>query len=221
MASSIHLPSRLILVGIWLLALLCGSTAPAAAGKDAPEVQAREHFRLGQKKYDEGKFDDALKAFSEAYGLQPTPAFLFNIAQCHRKLGNFERAAVFYQQYLELSRTSENAPAVRALLSEVQAADREEKRKAAEQEALRQKQLAAEKQAALAPVADHRRDLGLKEASANAAGRGPEVAKESGYPIFKKWWFWTGIGVITAGTTAYFVASHHSADPTLGNVNVR
>jgi hypothetical protein len=66
-------------------------------------------------------------------------------------------------------------------------------------------------------VADRRRDLGLKEASAS----GPEVAKESGYPIFKKWWFWTGIGVITAGTTAYFVASHHSADPTLGNVNVR
>lgn len=220
MASSIHLPNRPILVGIWLLALLSGSIA-AAAGKESPEVQAREQFRLGQKAYDEGKFDDALKAFSEAYGLQPTPAFLFNIAQCHRNLGNYERAGVFYQQYLELSRSSENAAAVRALLSEVQAADKEEKRKAAEQEALRQKQLNAAKLAAAAPVADRRHDLGLKEASASASGRSPEVAKESGYPIFKKWWFWTGIGVIAAGTTAYFVASHHSADPTLGNVNVR
>lgn len=213
MVSSTRLPNRPVLTGLRALVLLSGLSALPAEARDAAETRAREHFRAGQQAYEARKYEDALKAFSEAYGLHPLPGLLFNIAQCHRKLGNYDRAAVFYQQYLELSRSRENFSAVRALLSEVQTADREQKRKNAE-EALRQRQIK------LAGTADASRDLGLKEASASP-GRQAPLAKPSGDSIFKKWWFWTGVGVLVAGTTAYLVASHHSSDPTLGTVNTR
>jgi len=213
MVSLIRLPNRSVLVGLRTLLLLGGLSALPAAARDPAETRAREHFRAGQQAYEAGKYDEALKSFSEAYGLHPMPGLLFNIGQCHRKLGNYDRAAVFYQQYLELSRSRENFSAVRALLSEVQTADREQKRKTAE-EGLRQKQIK------LAGTANVSRDLGLKEASASSA-RAEQIAKPPSDSIFKKWWFWTGVGVIAAGTTAYVVVSQHSSDPTLGTVNAR
>lgn len=195
-----------------LLAALAWA-APVEAG-DASEVRARAQFRAGQNAYEAGEYEGALKAFSEAYGLQPVPGLLFNIAQCHRQLGNYERAAVFYQQYLELAPSRENDAAVRALLGQAQALDREQKRKVAEEQALRQKQLKA-RLASRAPPSDLvlDRPSGARDASAQKS--------EPGNSILKKWWFWTGIGVVAAGTTAYLVASQHSNDASLGTVNVR
>src|SRR5260370_40929512 len=127
MDSSVHLKNKLAALAA-VMALL---TLPAQA-KDATEMRAREQFSAGQAAYANGRYEQALGAFSEAYGLQPVPGFLFNIAQCHRQLGTYERAAVFYQQYLDLSPSSANTATVRALLSEIEASEKESKRRLAE-----------------------------------------------------------------------------------------
>src|SRR5262245_16353046 len=60
------------------------------------EKAARADFEQAEKAFNVGRFDEALRHYQAAYDQLPLPAFLFNIAQCHRNLGNHERALFFY-----------------------------------------------------------------------------------------------------------------------------
>src|SRR5258708_25381056 len=79
-------------------ALLLSAWAHAAPTPVSPEF--RQHLKEAVKAYDLAHFDESLKLFSETYKLRPLPAILFNIAQCHLQLGNFERPALFYPRQL-------------------------------------------------------------------------------------------------------------------------
>ncbi len=50
-------------------------------------ARAREAYQAASQHYDLGEFQQALELFKEAYRNYEEPAFLFNIAQCHRALG--------------------------------------------------------------------------------------------------------------------------------------
>lgn len=192
-----------------LAAVIVLLAAPVLA-KDAAEMRAREQFRAGQAAYARGQYEQALGAFSEAYGLQPVPGFLFNIAQCHRELGNYERAAVFYQQYLDLSPSTANTATVRALLGQIEASEKERKRRLAEEQKLR-----------AVPGITVAGPSPLQSALAGNR-RSPELAQPGppGDSVFTKWWFWTGMGAIALGTTTYILANH-LADPTPGVMHAR
>jgi tetratricopeptide (TPR) repeat protein len=175
-----------------------------AEAKDVAELRARDQFFKGQKAYAAGEYEKALAAFSEAYGLQPVPGFLFDIAQCHRQLGNYERAAVFYQQYLELSPSKENVATVRALLAEARTAERERKRRSMDQESPGDGSVSQ-------PNTSNRR-WDLETAIAHSDPQEVSAASISSGSILQKWWFWTGIGVVTAGTTAFLLTTQRSND---------
>ena len=81
--------------------------APGQATAQDARESARQHFQKGQTEYELGHFDSAIREFEEAYRLFPSPAFLFNLGQAYRKLGNNERALFFYRGYL---RNTPNAP---------------------------------------------------------------------------------------------------------------
>lgn len=207
MASSTHsrISSRTLTV---LLVGGLGMSLPVsrqAEAKDMAELRAREQFLKGQKAYAAGEYEKALAAFSEAYGLQPVPGFLFDIAQCHRQLGNYERAAVFYQQYLELSPSKENVAIVRALLAEARTAEKERKRRSVDQETPGPGSVAPQ------PNTSGRR-WDLEAAIANSDPQEVSTASISSGSVLQKWWFWTGIGVVTAGTTAFLLTTQRSSD---------
>src|SRR3954466_12999163 len=61
---------------------------------------ARTRFDAAQTAFDLGEFEKAKVLYAEAYELKPLPALLFNIGQCHRKLGEWSKAAFFYRRYL-------------------------------------------------------------------------------------------------------------------------
>jgi len=193
-----------------LAAIIVLLAAAPVLAEDAAEMRARGQFRAGQAAYAKGRYEQALGAFSEAYGLQPVPGFLFNIAQCHRQLGNYERAAVFYQQYLDLSPSTANTATVRALLGEIEASEKERKRRLAEQQRLR-----------AVPGATVAGPSPLQSALAGNR-RSPELAQSgpAGDSVFTKWWFWTGMGAIALGTTTYILANH-LAEPTPGVMHAR
>ncbi len=194
-----------------LTAALAIAVALPAAATDATEVRAREQFRAGQAAYAKDDYEKALTAFSAAYGLQPVPGLLFDIAQCHRQLGDYERAAVFYQQYLELSPSTANAAAVRALLTDIRASEKQRKRGLADEEQVRRAMLKTPSQVAGLDAA-----LGAREPSPELARA---AAKDS---IFQKWWFWTGAGAIALGTTAFILANHAAnASPDAMSVSMR
>lgn len=97
---------------------------PPAEASDAPiateEQQARAEFERGQRQYDLARFDRAIGHYARAYELLPLPAFLFNIAQCHRQLGEYRKAAFFYRRYLDTAENPPNAVLARTLLKEVE-----------------------------------------------------------------------------------------------------
>src|SRR3954470_20883410 len=72
-------------------------TAPAHADN---KQLAKDAFREGTRLYEVAEFQKALEAFKRAYLNFEEPTLLFNIAQCHRQLGDKQEAARFYKTYL-------------------------------------------------------------------------------------------------------------------------
>jgi hypothetical protein len=96
---------------------------PASAeAKPSPEIRAtsREHFNQGTRHYDLGHYQEALGEFEAAYMGVPDPAFLFNIAQCHRKMGHDKEAVGFYKSYLHNAPNAPNRADVQKRIQELE-----------------------------------------------------------------------------------------------------
>src|ERR1700690_4317020 len=94
--SATMLPMRGALVAALALSLSSGSVA---ASPVEDKVLAKQHYEAGALDFDLSEWDQALVEFKEAYRLKPDATFLYNIAQCHRRLGHVEEALTFYKTY--------------------------------------------------------------------------------------------------------------------------
>ncbi|QSQ20609.1 tetratricopeptide repeat protein [Pyxidicoccus parkwayensis] len=184
----------------WLLVVLLPLLAaaeppkPGTPGKkDDPKAEARVLFDYAQREYDLGNFNDALSGYSEAYRLLPEPALLFNIGQCHRQLGQYERAAFFYRRYLALDPESPDAPLVNQLIQQMEAKQAE----------LEQKSRSTALAVPLTPEAESKEQ------------------KSSGSAFLRSRWFWVGVGVVAVGATTTVLLTR-SSEPhaNLGTVTV-
>ncbi|MBN8229435.1 tetratricopeptide repeat protein [Corallococcus macrosporus] len=225
------------------LVLALGTPFPAVAqaadatAATASEDQAREKFSEGNLAYDLGEFDRALKAFSEAYRLKPLPAFLFNIAQCHRQLNNPSRAAFFYRRYLALSQGEPaNADVVRELIAEMDTKARvqEEQRRERERFARDRDLQRAREQAALAEARANEARLASTATPAAAPERNgasealamqvPEASVKTeaspSKPWSRRWYVWAGAGAVAllAGGAVWMATAPNPRDTTLGTV---
>ncbi len=86
-----------ILVAVCAVLALRG----AAAG-DSVLPAAKAAYQEGLRQYNAEHFAEAAQLFERAYALQGRSLLLFNIAQCQRKMGSFERALESYRRYLTL-----------------------------------------------------------------------------------------------------------------------
>lgn len=182
-----------------LLALFAlGLAARVAAADDTATRAARRHFERGQKLYAATKFRDALDEYQQAFEARPLPDFLFNIGQCYRNLGDYDSAIFSYKKYLDAAPDSPNRPQVEQLITELQT------RK--EQEDARRLALQPPPPPAAQPPAPPP----------------PAPPPPAARPIYARWWFWTGVGVIAAGAgvTTYELTRPGSSPPStsLGNI---
>ncbi|QSQ28380.1 tetratricopeptide repeat protein [Pyxidicoccus parkwayensis] len=206
--------------------------ATVAVVTPTAEEQARARFAEGNLAYDVGDFAKALKSFSEAYQLKPLPGFLFNMAQCHRQLGQFARAAFFYRRYLALVPDAPSAPSVRELVQEVEARAREQEARRQERERVEQdkqvQRARAEAAKAEAEAAAHRRAeleaeqraLELRTAQSLTSSV-PQAQARVSAPWTRKWWVWAGAGAAAALVTTGVILATSGPDarPTsLGSV---
>ena len=96
--------------------LACLSSRPAVAGDEA----AQAHYKKGRSLYNVSEYRAALDEFKQAYVEHEDPAFLYNIAQCHRQLGNYPEAITFYKRFLNESPKAPNRKDIQHLIAELE-----------------------------------------------------------------------------------------------------
>jgi tetratricopeptide (TPR) repeat protein len=102
-----------------LVAVPCLTAVPASAANPALD-DARKLTTQATVEYDVGHFDQALDLYTKAYERYPKPALLFDIGQCHRLLGHYERAIFFYQGYLRGKPDAANRSMVEQFIADSQ-----------------------------------------------------------------------------------------------------
>jgi len=155
-----------------LAAQLPGAIARFLA--EGPTVRAKELFAKGNEHYALAEYAPALAQYKLAYRVKPLPAFLFNIAQCHRKLNQHADAIAMYQSYLVGVPDAPNKALVDELVAESRAALAAEQAEA-ERRASDQARADAELRAAEQRRAEELRKA--REAEAVIAARRAEQAK--------------------------------------------
>ena len=167
---------------LFLVLMVCLAVAVPArtAYADDPATRAaRRHLERGEKLFALGKFDEALEEYQTAFDAKPLPAFLYNIGQCYRNLGDLDQAIFSFKKYLKLEPDAENRDQVEEYISELES----------EQEKGNSKKFRFDKKR--------------------------EDRVETGDPVYKKWWFWTGIAAVgVVGGVGIFAATR--SDPPIG-----
>jgi tetratricopeptide (TPR) repeat protein len=105
----------------FVMLLGAGTTALAAPGKAPPgkaaddekTAAAKRFYDTGTLLFDRGEFADAAREFERAYGEQPLPAFLYNIASAYDKAGERKKAVDAYRRYVQTMPESNDVAAAR------------------------------------------------------------------------------------------------------------
>ncbi len=196
---------------VWCVVALAfsvaGSTASAASPAPPSEGQladAKQHYAAASKFYDLAEYDAALREFKEAYRAVEDPAFLFNIAQCHRKLGHAQDAITFYKNYLRRAPHAANKAEVERRIAELERAPASSAPPAAEPAAAAAP-LVLEVPAP-APAQKRPADATLVAPAASA----PPAASET--PFYKRGWFWIATGAVVASTATTLIVLSTRSD---------
>ncbi len=183
--------------------------------------QAREHARQARVHYQLGRFERALEEYAAAYELDPVPALLYNMGQCHRQLDNYERAIFFYEGYLRGNPDAQNRSLVEDLITECRMAFEQESE---EPEPSTQSADEADDDASAQdePVDDQ---ASPDDDPTGAALDLDQSGGEERRPIYRQWWFWTVIGSVVAVSTGLIIwAAVREPDApqgSLGTINWR
>jgi tetratricopeptide (TPR) repeat protein len=114
-------PQGRFFVAAVLVAVTLGGFAPTAEA-DNRRATAKAHYETATRLYDIREYDKALLEYKSAYLAQPDPAFLFNIGQCYRKLGQNQQALNFFQEYLKKASADDpNRSQVEARVRDIEA----------------------------------------------------------------------------------------------------
>jgi tetratricopeptide (TPR) repeat protein len=176
-----------------LLCLLLGS---AAWAEDDIELRARARAEAGRTLYRAGMYREAIREFTAGYELAALPAFLINVGQCYRQLGDLENARGMFEKFLiEAPGDAPERPMVKRLLDTITL------------------QLREQREASPAPVAQPPPPIISGEVPRQSPA--PTVAAVIAQPpppqksfVRRHWWIFPVIGVAAAGLAVgiYFAA---------------
>lgn len=74
---------------------------PARADVENGRDTARAHYQRGLAQYELDHYEQAVAEFEAGFAASPEPAFLYNLAIVHAKLGHKLLALRFYRKYLD------------------------------------------------------------------------------------------------------------------------
>lgn len=175
------------------------SPAPARAQSSAEVQQAREHFKRGDQAFKADRFEEAYKEWESGYKLSGRPLFLLNMAHAERRRGELAGARTLYKKYLLMEPTTDLRGEVEQVLAEIDSA-------------LGAAHTPGEETAAAlpggnaGPAFDPTMTPPVAPAPAPAGGPPSLLAPSSADaelaasapPIYRRWWFWAGVGTVVA-----------------------
>jgi tetratricopeptide (TPR) repeat protein len=192
------LPHKLIAgfaIATMLLSTAAAAPVPAAPPRDGREMQAREA-------YASGRYQDALDIYVKLYAEQLHPNYLRNIGRCQQNLGQPDKAISSFREYLRKAKNlaSGEREEIEGYIREMEELKRQQAAAAAApppQPAVPLTPTAIEPTAPPAPL----------QLTAPPPGATAEA------PIYKRWWFWTAVGVaVVGGTVAVVMATRGNKD---------
>ena len=169
---------------------------PASPADQAAAAQAREFFERGEAFFKLEKYKEALEQYEQGYLAKADASFLYNIAQCHRLMGDKPAALRFYKRFLNEATRVPNRPVVEQHIQELEASLASE---APVPPPPPEPLPAAPPPVTPVPI------LGDDPA--------PAPPPPGQQPIYKKWWFWTIVGAVAVGggLGAYFATRSSSS----------
>ncbi len=210
---------------IWMCALLLGVVLGSAGGAwaDSEADEAQRLYREGTQSYDLGEYERAIELYKQAYKHKEDPVFLYNIGQSFRFLKNFERAQFFYRAYLRNAPNAANRADVEKRIAEMAEMLRRQEQAATAPPTgttppagsgpttTRPEPSPPPGSATTAPGASSDTppikvpspEVAAAQTDPGATGpvSPPADQPARNKPIYKKWWFWTGIVAVAAGAT--------------------
>jgi tetratricopeptide (TPR) repeat protein len=151
-----HPALRLLLAALLSAGFSLGAAGVGRALADEATERAKEHNKIAKKLFNLGFFEAAAGEYEKAYEAKPVPTFLFNLAQCYKRMHemapppgrNIERAIFYYKSFLQ---NAPDSPFRERVEEEIRQLERR--------------------------LAELRRPP----------------------PFYKRWWFWTIVGVAVGG----------------------
>jgi tetratricopeptide (TPR) repeat protein len=166
------------------------------------------HFQQGDTYFKLDKYANALQEFEQAYLAKQDPSFLYNIAQCHRLMGNRVEAVRFYKRYITDAPNAANRPVAEKHIRDLESAlGAEELTGPHVAPAAAPGGPAPASPGAMPPPSPTPAQPALALAApppppppSDAALGAPPPSPSDDQPIYTKWWFWTAVGgVVVAG----------------------
>jgi tetratricopeptide (TPR) repeat protein len=204
-----------------LVVSLAGTGGARAA--DPKAEQARAHFQQGDTFFKLDKYPAALQEFEQAYLAKQDPSFLYNIAQCHRLMGNRVEAIRFYKRFLNDAPTAANRPVAEKHIRDLESAVSAEELTGAHVAHTPTTPTSAPagtgtavSPATTAPppqtVAQEARPPAAPEAAISVPPPPPSSTDDR--PVYTKWWFWTAVaGAVVVGGLLIFLSSRDPSCP--------
>lgn len=189
---------------VHLVAIVCMFSSVAFADNS----EARQHYESATAHFAVGEFAEAAAEYQAAFKAKPDPALLYDAAQAYRLANNPEKALILYRNYLQLYPNEANISEVRAQIEKLKdAVAAAEKAKTSPPTGTNEPKRITAGASAPEPAATNTQPS--PEAS-RAAAPSPVATHEvveterppHAKPIYKKWWFWTAVGVVVAGGVA-------------------
>jgi len=82
------------------IALVLVTLATSVYADEVPQEAARAHYDAAQKLYDEGRYEEAIAEFEQAYRDKPHPNVLYNIGQAQERLLDYDKSVTAFERYL-------------------------------------------------------------------------------------------------------------------------
>jgi hypothetical protein len=220
----------------WLVSSVCLGAlltfATPARADDASD--AKTHYQKATAHYAVGEYHDAALEYEAAYKAKQDPALLYNAAQSHRLAGDNQKALLLYRNIVKLHPTSKyaaeskdriekleqaiatttsppNQPATVVLPATAPAATAPVQPIAPP---------VAAPPAAVAPPVPAAVPAAPAPSASLTATSTPPPPTNGETPIYEKWWFWVGAGVIVVGAVVAVAAASGSTTPWTNVPNV-